>query len=81
MPCTRRRVDAGTSAERARDELNDGGDMLISNPNHRGADWPSSGSEDASDDGEEADSAEDEEDDADYEVDKLGNRIAKAKLV
>ena len=37
--------------------MNDGGDMLIANPNHHGADWPSSGSEE----GEEGDSADEDQ--------------------
>lgn len=70
--------------ERARDEMNDGGDMLIANPNHRGAEWPSSGSEEeegSEDEDQSGDEQDEEDDDAHYEVDRLGNRIAKTKLV
>lgn len=67
--------------------MDDGGDMLVANPNHRGADWPSTDSdeEDGTDEdssGEEQDEEDDDEDDEDdYEVDRLGNRVAKTKLV
>lgn len=64
--------------ERARDELNEGGDMLIANPNHRGAEWPSSDSE--GEDSEEAEESEEGEEGVDFEVDRLGNRVAKTSL-
>lgn len=70
--------------KRARDELNDGGDMLVANPNHRGAEWPSSRSEaeeGSADEDQSGDEQDEDDDDADYEVDRLGNRIAKTKLV
>ena len=66
--------------------MDDGGDMLIANPNHHGADWPSSGSEegeegDSADEDQSGDEQDEDDDDANYEVDRLGNRIAKTKLV
>ncbi|BGP55367.1 hypothetical protein JCM8202_004707 [Rhodotorula sphaerocarpa] len=64
--------------KRARDELNEGGDMLIANPNHRGAEWPSSDSE--GEDSEEAEESEEGEEGVDFEVDRLGNRVAKTSL-
>lgn len=52
--------------------------MLIANPNHRGAEWPSSGSE--GEDSEEAEESEEGEEGVDFEVDRLGNRVAKTSL-
>ncbi|GAA6012994.1 hypothetical protein JCM10207_008406 [Rhodosporidiobolus poonsookiae] len=55
--------------QRLKEEANEGGDLLLENPNHSGGGWQQDLSEEESE--------EEEEDESDYEVDKLGNRIAK----
>ncbi|BGP07792.1 ribosome bioproteinsis protein tsr3 [Rhodotorula toruloides] len=60
--------------KRAKEEIEEAGDLLIENPNHAGGAWRPHHSDEEEESEEEE---EEEEDDGEYEIDKLGNRIKK----
>jgi pre-rRNA-processing protein TSR3 len=66
--------DDGRVAGRAKEEIEEAGDLLVENPNHTGGAWRPHHSDNEEESEEEE---QEEEDDADYELDKLGNRIKK----
>ncbi|GAA6027395.1 hypothetical protein JCM8097_007826 [Rhodosporidiobolus ruineniae] len=61
--------------KRAKEEVEENGDLLIENPNHGGAAWRPNREVSDEEESEEEDEAEQE---SDYEVDRLGNRIERA---